>query len=114
MISAMIIVAPLTLVQAGQPEVDMTTIVTAAASQTELARTVEMQANLLIEKYSYIPKEHLGTIVAIGASAAKQEISTYPLKNANFSIGEYKARLDVRYKVLDKESNVSFSLVREF
>lgn len=114
MISAFAIIAPLTLAQAESPQVDMTTAVMAAASKTELAKTVEQTANEIIEKYSYIPKEHLGTVAAIGTSIVNQEISTYPLKNNNFMIGSYKARLDARYKVIDHQSNVSLSILKEF
>lgn len=112
--SALAIVGTLNVSQASGPDVDVTTTVMAAAAQTPMAKVVEDRANKIIETYSHIPKENLGYVAAAGAAVINKEISTFQIKNNNFTVGNFKARIDARYKIIDQESNVSLSFVREF
>lgn len=114
MLSALVLVAPLNLHSQERQDFDMTTTVGAAISKTALAKEVEEKANIFIEKESGIKKENLGFLVAMGRIAVSKEISTYQLKNTEFSYRDIKSRLDMRYKLQEPETAVSFSVIKEF
>lgn len=98
----------------GFQEANMETTVGEAVSKTAMAKSVEKFTDKIIEKDLGIKKDHAGYVAAASLSVIRGEISTYSLQNSFFYIGNTKVRLDGRYKLVDHDTNLTFSVSKEF